>query len=262
MIFHYPQINPIAFSIGPLHIHWYALAYISGIFLGYRLALRDLKTYPSKLTPKDMDDIVNWVVCGILLGGRLGYCLFYFPSFYLSHPLEILKMWQGGMSFHGGFLGVIIAVWFFARQRGQNFWHLIDRVAMVVPIGLFFGRLANFINAELYGRVADVPWAMIFPHGGPLPRHPSQLYEAFLEGIILFTILRLAAKNGHILKNPSTASALFLCGYGLSRFLVECFREPDRGIGYFGGALTLGQIYCLPMIALGVYLGIKNAKQT
>ncbi|HYI84888.1 MAG TPA: prolipoprotein diacylglyceryl transferase, partial [Acetobacteraceae bacterium] len=185
----FPAIDPVLVEIGPLVIRWYALAYIAGIVLGWRLARRLVQLPPVAATPEQLDDFVTWVTLGIIIGGRLGYVLFYRPGYYLMNPLEALAVWQGGMSFHGGAAGVILAIILFARRHGLDILTLADRTTAVVPIGLFFGRLANFINGELWGRVSDVPWAMVFPHAGPLPRHPSQIYEAVLEGLVLFTVL-------------------------------------------------------------------------
>lgn len=247
----YPQIDPVAFSIGPLDIRWYALAYITGILLAWWLIGRLIKRVPVFMTRKDLDDYVVYGTLGVILGGRLGYVLFYKPGYFIGHPLEAFALWQGGMSFHGGMLGVILATIIFARIRKIPLLCLGDVVAVATPIGLFFGRIANFINGELWGRPSDVPWAMVFPSGGPVPRHPSQLYEAFLEGIVLFAVLfaleRLGAR-----RRPGQLVGVFLIGYGLARTIVEFFREPDAHLGFLIGGATMGQLLSLPMILAGI----------
>lgn len=249
----FPQIDPIALQIGPLAIRWYALAYIAGIVLGWQYALRLCREMPKLVTPQQMDDFIVWLTLGIILGGRVGYVLFYNPLHFLQNPGEILQLWHGGMSFHGGLGGVLLAMFLFARKRGIRFFALADVVAVCVPFGLFFGRLANFVNGELFGRVSDVPWAMVFPNGGPLPRHPSQLYEAVLEGLVLFIVLWIAMRAG-ARERPGIISGLFLIGYGLARFCVEFAREPDVQLGYLSFGLTMGQYLTLPMIAFGAAL--------
>ncbi len=262
----FPVIDPVLIQIGPIAIRWYALAYIGGLLLGWRY-LRWLVQRPGwRLTLEDLDDLLLYVVLGVVLGGRLGYVLFYKPGFYLSHPGEILAVWQGGMSFHGGMLGVIIAMALFAWRRGISFLEIGDAVAAAVPIGLFFGRIANFINGELFGRASDVPWAMVFPHGGPEPRHPSQLYEAALEGLVLFLILFWFARRPRVPETAGQIGGLFLIGYGLARSFVEFFREPDVHLGFLlGGSVTMGQILSLPMILVGLFLLVRShagSKQT
>jgi phosphatidylglycerol:prolipoprotein diacylglycerol transferase len=249
----FPQIDPIALQIGPLAVRWYALAYIAGIVLGWQYALKLCREMPKLVTPQQMDDFIVWLTLGIILGGRVGYVLFYNPMHFLQNPGEILQLWHGGMSFHGGLGGVLLAMYLFARKRGIRFFALADVVAVCVPFGLFFGRLANFVNGELFGRASDVPWAMVFPHGGPLPRHPSQLYEAALEGVVLFAVLWLLMRMGARDK-PGIISGAFLVGYGLARFLVEFAREPDAQLGYLSFGLTMGQYLTLPMLAFGAAL--------
>lgn len=257
----FPQIDPILFEIGPLAIRWYALAYVAGIFLGWWLLKRlSEKDTPPLLSEKALDDIMLYAICGIILGGRLGYVLFYNLDFYLEHPGEALKIWQGGMSFHGGLLGMIAAMAIFARRFKIRFLTLMDYIAVCAPIGLFFGRIANFINGELWGRVSDVWWAMVFPTGGPLPRHPSQLYEAALEGLLLFAILLLLATRTKIRHKPGFLSGVFLLGYGVARSFVEQFREPDEQLGFLWDIITMGQLLSLPMILGGLYL-IWQAKE-
>ncbi|MEQ8327561.1 prolipoprotein diacylglyceryl transferase [Parvibaculum sp.] len=256
----FPDIDPVLIQIGPFAIRWYALAYIAGLILGWRyivaLAETDRLWQPrSPLTRNDADDTLLWAALGVILGGRIGYVFLYNPAYYVSHPLEIFYVWQGGMSFHGGAFGVLVAMFFFARTRGIPLPSLMDAVSAAVPIGLFFGRLANFINSELWGRVTDAPWGVVFPNGGPLPRHPSQLYEAFLEGILLFIVLRLLTHHFDALKKPGVVTGAFVCGYGIARTFVEFFREPDQQIGYlFGGWFTMGMLLSLPMAIAGAAL--------
>jgi phosphatidylglycerol:prolipoprotein diacylglycerol transferase len=249
----FPAIDPVLVAIGPFAIRWYALAYVVGILIGWRYARGLAARGESPLTPVLLDDFVTWAVLGIVLGGRVGYILFYDFAQYIEHPLRIFAVWQGGMSFHGGLLGMIIAMALFARRHHLRFFQLTDPVAAATPIGLFLGRLANFINGELYGRPTDVPWAMVFPHDdAQLPRHPSQLYEAGLEGILLFIFLFIAVRRFHVLRKPGIESGLFLVGYGVCRIIAEYFRQPDIQLGYLIGGTTMGQILSLPMIAFGI----------
>ena len=251
----FPAIDPVLVQVGPFAIRWYALAYIVGLLIGWRYCLYLAGRPPRLVTRDQLDDFFLWATLGVVLGGRIGYVLFYQPGYFLEHPLDILFVWEGGMSFHGGLIGVILAMYLFARRRGIPFFALTDIVASATPIGLFFGRLANFVNGELFGRPTDVPWAMVFPNGGDQPRHPSQLDEAALEGVVLFLALFLLARFTRALERPGLLSGVFLIGYGLSRFLVEFFREPDAQLGYLiGGTVTMGQILSLPMIALGLFL--------
>jgi phosphatidylglycerol---prolipoprotein diacylglyceryl transferase len=251
----FPAFDPIAVSIGPLAIRWYALAYVAGILLAWWLARR-VAARPalwggrSPIGPNDVDDVIAWCALGIVIGGRLGYVLFYGLGYFVAHPLEIFVLWRGGMSFHGGFLGTIAALLLFARARKIPMLSMLDLAAIVTPIGLFLGRIANFINGELWGRPSDVPWAVVFPHAGPEPRHPSQLYEAALEGILLFAVLQFAVRLG-ALKRPGTVGGLFVAGYGLARIAGEQFREPDAQIGYLTGGLTMGVLLSLPMVLAG-----------
>lgn len=256
----FPDIDPIIFQIGPLAIRWYSLAYIAGLFIGWhycrRLALRP----PAATTPESFDDFFVWAILGVILGGRLGYVLFYKPGYYLDNPVEVLFLWQGGMSFHGGLTGVIVALVGFARHRKIKLLALSDIVACAAPIGLFFGRIANFINGELFGRPSDVPWAMAFPHGGPAPRHPSQLYEAGLEGLLLFVLLYLLVRLG-ALQRRGLLAGVFLAGYALSRMTVELFRQPDQHLGFLVANLTMGQLLSLPMLLGGVGLVIWSLRE-
>jgi phosphatidylglycerol:prolipoprotein diacylglycerol transferase len=253
----FPQIDPVLVEIGPLAIRWYALAYITGIVLGWWLARRLMALPPVAATREQVDDFVTWVTLGIILGGRLGYVLFYRPGYYLTAPWEALFVWQGGMAFHGGALGVIFAILLFCRKYRLDPFLFADRVVAVVPIGLFFGRLANFINGELWGRVSDVPWAMVFPTGGPEPRHPSQLYQAFLEGACLFALLMLLVRNPAIRARPGFVSGAFLTGYGVARLVGELFRQPDAHLGFLLAGATMGQLLSLPMVAVGAWLMLR-----
>ncbi|BBK34137.1 phosphatidylglycerol:prolipoprotein diacylglycerol transferase [Stella humosa] len=255
----FPAIDPVLVQVGPFAIRWYALAYIAGIIIGWRytlvLAQRGPKpaTGPA-VTARDMDDFIVWATLGIVLGGRLGYVLFYKPGYYLYNPLEALQVWHGGMSFHGGLVGVILAMLLFARRRGLEYWRLADIVAAATPIGLFFGRLANFVNGELFGRTSDVPWAMVFPHGGPLPRHPSQLYQAFFEGICVFAVLAVLEWVFRVRERPGTLAGAFLVSYGFARIVGELFREPDAHLGFLFLGVTMGQLLSLPMVLFGAWL--------
>lgn len=254
----FPVFDPIAISIGPIAIRWYALAYIGGIVLGWLYARRIIRSErlwgsSPPFTVTDFDDFILWVTLGIILGGRTGYVLFYNLSFFTQHPAEIFKLWTGGMSFHGGFIGCVIAVLLFGWKRNISVLSLGDVTCAVGPIGLLLGRLANFINSELWGRPADasVPWRMVFPNGGPLPRHPSQLYEAGLEGIVLFIILALLIRGG-ALKRPGFIIGAFATLYGVARITGEFFREPDPQLGFLWGGLTMGMILSVPMIIAGL----------
>ncbi len=258
----FPAIDPVALAIGPFQLRWYALAYIAGITLGWWLARRLSALPPAAATKEQVDDAVTWITLGIILGGRLGYVLFYRPGHYVSAPWEALYLWQGGMSFHGGMLGVIVALLWFCRRQGIDALRFGDRVACVVPIGLFLGRLANFANGELWGRVSDVPWAMVFPHGGPEPRHPSQLYQAFLEGVVLFVLLQILVRIPAIRERRGRLVGVFLIGYGVARLIGEAFREPDAHLGFLWGGLTMGMLLSLPMIAVGAALLLRPRSRT
>ncbi|HVC49320.1 MAG TPA: prolipoprotein diacylglyceryl transferase [Burkholderiales bacterium] len=248
-MFVHPHINPVAFSIGPLEVHWYGLMYLAGFLMALYLGRYRIRTRPETgWKYSDMDDLLFYGVLGVVLGGRLGYVFFYQPGFYLSHPIQILHVWQGGMSFHGGLLGVLIAMGFYARKQGRKWLVVMDFIAPLVPLGLGAGRLGNFINGELPGRVTDVPWAMVFPSTDNLPRHPSQLYEFALEGVVLFIILWIYSSKPRV---AGKISALFLICYGTARFLVEFTRAPDPFLGYLALGLTMGQWLSLPMIVIG-----------
>jgi phosphatidylglycerol---prolipoprotein diacylglyceryl transferase len=256
LVLPFPQFDPIAISIGPFAIRWYALAYIVGIVLGWIYARKILRTErfwggPAPISVPQFDDYVLWVTLGIILGGRTGYVLFYNLPHFIAHPLEMFQLWQGGMSFHGGFLGCVVAVLLFGWRNKVPVLSLGDVTCAVATIGLLLGRLANFINGELWGRVTDVPWAFVFPTGGPLPRHPSQLYEAALEGVLLFVVLTLMVRRG-ALRRPGLIIGTFAIGYGLARIFSEFFREPDPQLGFLWGGLTMGMLLSLPMIAAGI----------
>jgi len=226
----FPAIDPVAVSLGPFAIRWYALAYIVGLIIGWRYCLMLADRPPNLLSRKEIDDFLVWATLGVVLGGRIGYVLFYNLPYYTEHPIQALYLWHGGMSFHGGALGVTLAIVLFARRRKLSILALADIVIEAIPIGLFFGRIANFINGELYGRETDVPWAMVFPGGGPLPRHPSQLYEAACEGLLLFLLLFIAEHRG-ARRRPGLETGIFLAGYAVARMSGEFFRQPDQGQG-------------------------------
>jgi phosphatidylglycerol---prolipoprotein diacylglyceryl transferase len=252
----FPNFDPVLFSIGPFAVRWYALAYIVGILGGWlyaRMIVRSQSLWggPPPLTVTDYDDFILWVTLGIIVGGRLGYVLFYNAPYFVDHPAEIVQLWKGGMSFHGGFLGCVLAVVLFARRRGISWLSLGDITCAVAPIGLFLGRLANFINAELWGRVTEVPWGMVFPGAGPLPRHPSQLYEAVLEGLVLLAVLAFLMRAG-ALRRPGTLIGAFALGYGAARLFCEFFREPDPQLGFIWGGLTMGMLLSLPLMLAGI----------
>ena len=254
-----PEFDPFAIQFGAFGIRWYALAYIVGLLGGLYLLRREAKHPGAPISAPQLDILLNYVIIAIILGGRIGYVTFYDPLYFLTHPIEIIKIWQGGMSFHGGLLGVTLAMLLFARRHNIPLLAVSDRVAMVVPIGLFLGRLSNFINGELMGRVSDLPWAMIFPNSDGLPRHPSQLYEAGLEGLALGVVMWVAVRRGALAKR-GTMTALLLIGYGIARFAVEYVREPDAQLGTLFGITTMGQLLSLPMIGFGVYIYQRRAQ--
>jgi phosphatidylglycerol:prolipoprotein diacylglycerol transferase len=276
----FPDFDPVIFEFGPFAIRWYSLAYIAGLVIGWRYCRRLAVRSPARFTTEDLpaeateaqiqeheereaavfDDFLLWATLGVILGGRLGFVLFYNPGYFLSHPLEILKIWQGGMSFHGGLLGVVAAQVIFAWRRNIPLIAQADIIAAAAPIGLFLGRIANFINGELYGRATDAPWAMIFPSDpDQLPRHPSQLYEAGLEGLVLFFVLFALVKLGALARTGLLTGA-FLIGYALSRLSVEFFRQPDAHLGFLLGGATMGQLLSLPMLFAGLGLVIWSLR--
>lgn len=253
----YPQIDPVALEIGPLAIHWYGLMYLFGFVAAWLLARARANNHGWEKS--QVEDLLFYGAIGVILGGRIGYALFYDMPNVINNPLNLFKVWQGGMSFHGGLLGVLIAFWWYGRKSGRSFFEISDFIAPMVPLGLFFGRIGNFINGELWGRVSDVPWAMVFPTGGPMARHPSQLYQAMLEGLLLFVILWwFSAKN----RPRAAVSGLFLLGYGSFRFVAEFFRVPDPQYGYLAfNWFTMGQLLCVPMIGAGFIMIIWAYKR-
>jgi phosphatidylglycerol---prolipoprotein diacylglyceryl transferase len=262
MLLH-PHIDPIAIKLGPLAIHWYGLTYLAAFALFWYLGTRRIAHQPfvrTNWSKRDVEDILFLGVMGVVIGGRLGYCLFYKPAYYASHPLEIFYVWQGGMSFHGGLLGVVAAEMWFAKTRGRSLLEVADFVAPCVPTGLMMGRVGNFINGELWGRVADpsLPWGMVFRGAGDLPRHPSQLYQIALEGALLFVLLWLYARKE---RKSGQVAAAFLMGYGVCRFIAEFFREPDAHLGILQLGMTMGQWLCVPMILIGTGLWLWAHKR-
>lgn len=249
----FPQIDPVLIHLGPVSVHWYGIAYVVGLLVGWQYAVWLAKRFAPIITKAQIDDFMMWALGGIIIGGRLGHILFFELDRYLANPLEIFMTWKGGMSFHGGMLGVVIAIILYCRKTNLPILRFADILTAITPIGLFLGRLANFINSELYGRVTDVSWGMIFPNGGPLPRHPSQLYEAALEGLLLLIILHIGWRTAAIRDVPGRVTGLFLLGYGLARTLVEFVREPDAMHMIIGMELTTGQLLSLPMILVGAY---------
>ena len=247
----YPQIDPVIVHLGPLQLRWYGLMYVIGFIVAYFVTVHICRRRGHPMTRTDVEDFVTYCILGLVLGARIGYCLIYNPVYYLTNPLKFLAVWEGGMSFHGGLIGLVLTGILFARARGKPFLLLADLGGLAATPGLFFGRIGNFINAELFGRVTDVPWGMVFPGGGPLPRHPSQLYEAFSEGLLLFVILYVLSSK---VNTRGVFFCVFLAGYGLLRFIMEFFREPDPQIGFVFLSLTMGQTLCLIMVAAGLGL--------
>ena len=257
----FPDIDPVIFSIGIFSIRWYALAYIFSILIGWWVLRRITSAPDDPVGKAPLDDLLNYGIVGIILGGRIGYALGYNTFYFIQNPIEIFYIWQGGMSFHGGFLGMALSIYLVARKHKISVIALGDLIALVAPIGLFFGRISNFINGELFGRTTDLPWGFVFPNGGPFPRHPSQLYEAGLEGLVLFLLLAVAYKNGARQKK-GLMIGIFLAGYGISRTLVETLREPDAHLGFIFGQVTMGQILSAPMIALGIFIISRSVRNT
>jgi phosphatidylglycerol:prolipoprotein diacylglycerol transferase len=255
----FPQFDPVIVRIGPFGIRWYALAYIAGLVLGWRLLRMMVRKAPPVATVVQVDDFLTWATLGVVLGGRLGYVLFYQPGIYLAHPGMIFAVWEGGMSFHGGALGVAIAIVWFCRRNAIPLLGFADRVAVCAPVGLFFGRIANFINGELWGRPAPdwLPWAMLFPNAGPVPRHPSEIYEALLEGVVLFLVMLALSRHEALRGRFGWLTGAFLVGYGIARSTCELFREPDVFLGYLIGGVTMGQLLCIPMLLAGCWLMLR-----
>lgn len=252
-------LDPIALDLGFFQLRWYSLAYLAGIVTGWWYMLKLIDRPGAPMARRHVDDLVFYVALGVILGGRFGYVLFYRPEFYLANPVEIPQLWDGGMSFHGGVIGVSLGLFYLTRKNGLNWLRVHDYVACCIPFGLFFGRIANFVNGELWGRATDVPWAMVFPTGGEVPRHPSQLYEAGLEGLALGLILWFLFWKTEARYQPGKLVGTFLLGYGISRFLVELVRQPDRGLEHLWWGLSMGQTLTVPMILGGLYL-IATAK--
>ena len=249
-----PHIDPVALQLGPIAIHWYGMMYVLAFMSAWKLVqvqLKELQLWETTIKSEAYENLFTWLILGVILGGRLGYVLFYNPSYYLAHPIEVFYVWNGGMSFHGGFLGPVITGWWFCKRHNLPYLLLLDRFAIVAPLGLAFGRMGNFINGELWGRIADpetVPWAMIFPGAGPAPRHPSQLYELALEGLLLFAILWLTRKKTWA---DGTRISIFLMGYALARIFCENFREPDAHIGFLFSGITMGMLLSSAMLIAG-----------
>ncbi len=262
----FPIIDPVAVNLGPLPVRWYALAYIGGFLFGWfglRALVGDDRLWAAgqpRPTPEGADDLLVNAALGVIIGGRLGHVLFYDPAFYLADPLEILQTWKGGMAFHGGLIGAVVGMWLFSRSHRVPFLTIMDVCAAVTPVGLFFGRLANFIKPEMWGRETDVPWAMVFPPAGDAPRHPSQLYEAGLEGVALFALLWFAARGG-ALKRPGLVAGLFGAGYGLARIFCEFFREPDPVQEALQSGLTKGMLFSLPLVLVGAGLVVHSLRR-
>ena len=261
----FPAIDPVLFSVGPLAIRWYALAYVAGLVLGWLYARRiaaNAALWGGRVRPSaiDLDDLLVYAAAGVVIGGRLGYVLFYNPAFFLENPGEIIAVWRGGMAFHGGLAGCLVALTILAQRRGLPVLSLADVTAAAAPVGLLFGRIANFINGELWGRPTDVSWAVVFPHGGPLPRHPSQLYEAATEGLLLFLLLAWAIRLG-ALRRPGLVCGLFGIGYGVARIGCEFFREPDPQLGFLIAGSTMGMLLSLPLVAAGAWLTLRALRR-
>ena len=257
----FPNINPVAIDLGIIQIRWYAISYIAGILFSWSLILNIIKFKNLQVDNTVISELISNSMIGIIIGGRLGYVIFYNPDYYLNNLLEIFKLWNGGMSFHGGFIGVVFAVIYSSKISKTAILILADLIAIVAPIGIFFGRLANFINGELYGRITNHSFGMIFPNAGNSPRHPSQLYEAFFEGFLLFIIMLLFIKFTNILNKKGLITALFLSCYGSFRFMIEFFREPDANIGLLYFNFSMGQLLSLPMIIVGLYFIIFIARK-
>ena len=260
MLLVHPSIDPVIVSFGVIQIRWYGIAYVLGFLLGIYLIKQINQGYQKRIKNKQIDDFFIWSLIGVILGGRIGYVLFYQTATILTDPINILFIWKGGMSFHGGLIGIIISIFLFSKKYSIDFFQLSDLVSSVAPVGLFFGRLANFINVELYGRVTDFPLAMIYPSIDQAPRHPSQLYEAFFEGVVLFIILRHCNKKNNSQNNFGFITSLFLILYGIFRFLIEFLREPDAHIGLIFNSITMGQLLSVPLaiIGVGIYLKIYS----
>ncbi|WP_159346515.1 prolipoprotein diacylglyceryl transferase [Roseomonas harenae] len=256
----FPAFDPVAIAIGPFVVRWYALAYIAGIVIAWQVARRLVLRAPAAGTQEQVDDFVTWATLGVILGGRLGYVLFYRPDIIWNAPWEIAYLWHGGMSFHGGAAGVILALAWFTHRNRIPLLLFSDRITSVVPVGLGLGRIANFINGELWGRTTDVPWGMVFPNAGPEPRHPSQLYQAAMEGLILLVILQWIIRTPSLRARPGFTSGAFLAGYGVARIIGEFFRQPDAQLGFLFAGATMGQLLSIPMVLVGIWLMARSRR--
>jgi phosphatidylglycerol:prolipoprotein diacylglycerol transferase len=256
----FPAFDPVAIAIGPFVVRWYALAYIAGIVIAWQVARRLVLRAPAAGTQEQVDDFVTWATLGVILGGRLGYVLFYRPDIIWNAPWEIAYLWHGGMSFHGGAAGVILALAWFTHRNRIPLLLFSDRITSVVPVGLGLGRIANFINGELWGRTTDVPWGMVFPNAGPEPRHPSQLYQAAMEGLILLVILQWIIRTPGLCARPGFTSGAFLAGYGVARIIGEFFRQPDAQLGFLFAGATMGQLLSIPMVLVGIWLMARSRR--
>jgi phosphatidylglycerol---prolipoprotein diacylglyceryl transferase len=258
----FPGFDPVLIQVGPLAIRWYALAYITALVVGWRLVRRLATRSPAVATPLQVDDFLTWATLGVVIGGRLGYVLFYQPGRFLAHPLEILQVWTGGMSFHGGMLGVAVAIAWYCRREHIPILGFADRISVVAPMGLGLGRIANFINGELWGREAPdwLPWAMIFPGGGPVPRHPSQIYQALMEGLILFIITWTLSRRESVRARFGMITGVFLAGYAIARSVGELFRQPDAFLGFLIAGATMGQLLSVPMLVAGIFLIVRSRR--
>ncbi len=251
----FPNISPVMFSVAGLSVRWYSMAYLAGIVLAWLCLVRDIKKYHISFGKTAVEDIIFYITIGIIVGGRLGYAIFYGGSYFWHEPWQILALWKGGMSFHGGAVGAVMGLWYASYRHQIDFWQLTDLAALYAPMGIFFGRLANFINDELWGRVTDVAWAVRFPSGGYLPRHPSQLYEAVCEGLLMLIVLNVLWRFVPIFREKKgTISALFVIFYAVFRIVLENFRQPDAQLGFYFGVLTMGQILSFPLLVFGIYL--------
>jgi phosphatidylglycerol:prolipoprotein diacylglycerol transferase len=258
----FPSIDPVIVTIGPVSIYWYSLAYVLGILFGWYYSNKLVEKFDIGIVKKNMEDFVTWAIIGIITGGRLGYVLFYDPINYLSQPLDILKTYEGGMSFHGALVGLTLTIYMFSRKYKITFLSLADIIAVVAPVGLFLGRIGNFINGELYGRASTVPWAVVFPNADDKPRHPSQLYEAIGEGLILFFVMLISVHRFNSIKFPGRTIGIFLVFYSMCRIFIETFREPDFHIGFIWSSFTMGQLLSLPLFILGSYLISRSRCQS
>ncbi|MDC0074180.1 prolipoprotein diacylglyceryl transferase [Alphaproteobacteria bacterium] len=258
----FPTISPEIISFGGFSIKWYGVSYIAGILLGWIFIRRLSKKNKINLSLKETDDLVIWLTLGIIIGGRIGYTIFYNPNYYLTNPIEIFALWQGGMSFHGGIIGVTLSIILFSLSRKKQILQISDYISLVAPIGIFFGRIANFINQELWGRISQVPWAIEFPLGGFIPRHPSQLYEAFFEGVVVFLVLIILWYKSNFKNKPGLLTGIFVSLYSIGRIFVENFREPDSHIGFIFQEITMGQLLSFPLLIFGLFIVFLSKKNT